>query len=364
MGNLNTAVARMRYWCSEANLGYDQSQRWNIVPGGEADCSSLVIHVLREAGFDTGGATYTGNMRANLTARGWRVVATYPQSAAGLQAGDVLLNDANHVAMYLGGGYIGQASIDERGRASGGRSGDQTDHETNISPFYVYRHGGWPAVLRYVGGQTAASATPTIAGSSQPYNPNGYGAAYVRDVQSRLESLGYSVGSSGADGIPGPDTFNAVKAYQSAVGLATDGIPGPDTLGALKAGKGKKAAVATATATGKIDEDGWWGQATTRALQEVLGTPQDSTVSSQDAGWKPILAACTSGWEFVPAGQAQGSQLIVAMQTRMGITADGIAGPGFVNALEQRFGFAPDGHLDGPSNTVKRFQEALNEGRF
>ena len=135
-------------------------------------------------------------------------------------------------------------------------------------------------------------------------------------------------------------------------------------LGALKAGKGKKAAAATATATGKIDEDGWWGQATTRALQEVMGTPQDSTVSSQDAGRKGILAACTSGWEFVPSGQAQGSQLITAMQTRMGITADGIAGPGFVNALEQRFGFAPDGHLDGPSNTVRAMQTALNRGEF
>lgn len=361
MSNLNTAVARMRYWCSEANLGYDQSQRWNIVPGGEADCSSLVIHVLREAGFDTGGATYTGNMRANLTARGWMVVATYPQSAAGLQAGDILLNDANHVAMYLGGGYLGQASIDERGWASGGQSGDQTDHETNVSPFYVYRHGGWPAVLRYVGGQTAVV---TASLSADPYNPNGYDSGYVKDVQSRLESLGYSVGSSGADGILGADTFNAVKAYQTAVGLTVDGIPGPDTLGALKAGKGKKAAAATATATGKIDEDGWWGQATTRALQEVLGTPQDSTVSSQDAGRKSILAACTSGWEFVPSGQAQGSQLITAMQARMGITADGIAGPGFVNALEQRFGYSPDGHLDGPSNTVRAMQTALNRGEF
>ena len=186
----------------------------------------------------------------------------------------------------------------------------------------------------------------------------------MSDVQSRLVSLGYSVGASGADGVLGADTYSAVKVYQTAVGLTVDGIPGPDTLGALKAGKGKKAAAATATATGKIDEDGWWGQATTRALQEVMGTPQDSTVSSQDAGWKPILAACTSGWEFVPSGQAQGSQLITAMQARMGITADGIAGPGFVNALEQRFGFAPDGHLDGPSNTVRAMQTALNRGEF
>lgn len=361
MGNINTAVARMRYWCSEANLGYDQSQRWNIVPGGEADCSSLVIHVLREAGFDTGGATYTGNMLSNLTARGWMVVATYPQSAAGLQAGDVLLNDANHVAMYLGGGYLGQASIDERGWASGGQSGDQTDHETNISPFYVYRHGGWPHVLRYTGGQTAVV---TASLSADPYNPNGYGTAYVKDVQARLVSLGYSVGASGVDGILGADTYSAVKAYQKDHGLAVDGIPGPDTIGSLQtASSAATAAPAVAVSSG-LTADGWWGSDTTTRAQEVLGTTRDGVVSSQDAGRKSILAACTSGWEFVPSGQAEGSQLIVAMQTRMGITADGIAGPGFVNALEQRFGFAPDGHLDGPSNTVRAMQTALNAGRF
>lgn len=364
MPSLATAVARMRYWCLEANLGYDQSQRWNIVPGGEADCSSLVIHVLEEAGFDTGSATYTGNMRANLTARGWKVVATQPTSAAGLVAGDVLLNDANHVALYLGGGVLGQASIDERGRASGGQSGDQTDHETNVSPFYVYRHGGWTAVLRYVGGQTTASPAPTIAGSSQPYNLNGYGSAYVRDVQTRLVALGYSVGSSGVDGVLGADTFNAVKAYQAAVGLTVDGIPGPDTLGALKAGKGKKTPASTTSSSAKIDEDGWWGEATTRRAQEVYGTTVDGKVSSQAQSRRGILAACTGGWEFVPDAQAQGSQLITAMQKRMGLDPDGIAGPDFVNGFEQRFGFDPDGHLDGPSNTVRRFQEALNEGRF
>ena len=349
MGNLNTAVARMRYWCSEANLGYDQSQRWNIVPGGEADCSSLVIHVLREAGFDTGGATYTGNMRANLTARGWMVVATYPQSAAGLQAGDVLLNDDNHVALYLGGGYLGQASIDERGWASGGQSGDQTDHETNVSPFYVYAHGGWPAVLRYVGGQTTASATPTIAG----YNPNGYDVAYVKDVQSRLESLGYSVGSSGADGILGPDTFNAVKAYQSAVGLATDGIPGPDTLGALKAGKGREA-VANALS------DGVWGPVTTRTLQRLLGTPQDGVISSQDQGRRVNVPAAGDGWEWV--SNPQGSQAIKAYQSRLGVAADGIIGPGTIRRLQDHLGVTVDGYAG--METVKALQAQLGQGRI
>ena len=35
------------------------------------DCASSIITALRNAGFDTGSATYTGNMAAELCARGW-----------------------------------------------------------------------------------------------------------------------------------------------------------------------------------------------------------------------------------------------------------------------------------------------------
>lgn len=72
MGDLSKFVELMRWWCDEGNLGYDQSNRWNIVVGGETDCSALVIHCAKHAGFNTGGATYTGNMRANFAANGWR----------------------------------------------------------------------------------------------------------------------------------------------------------------------------------------------------------------------------------------------------------------------------------------------------
>lgn len=356
MPNLNAAIAYMETACNTWSLGYDQSNRWDVRDGGECDCSSLVITALKAAGFDVGGSTYTGNMLSNLTDRGWVVAQTYPKSASGLKPGDILLNDSNHVAMWVGG-HLDQASIDERGRASGGQTGDQTGYETNARDFYVYAHGGWPHVLRYTGGQTAVV---TASLSADPYNPNGYDSGYVKNVQARLVSLGYSVGASGADGILGADTYSAVKAYQKDHGLAVDGIPGPDTIGSLQTASSAGAAVVSSGLTA----DGWWGSDTTTRAQEVLGTTRDGVVSSQDAGRKGILAACTSGWEFVPSGQAQGSQLIVAMQTRMGITADGIAGPGFVNALEQRFGYSPDGHLDGPSNTVRAMQTALNRGEF
>lgn len=60
----------------------------------------------------------------------------------------------------------------------------------------------------------------------------------VKNLQTALEELGYSVGECGIDGIIGPDTTKAIKEFQEAAGLAVDGIAGPETLAALKtAGK-------------------------------------------------------------------------------------------------------------------------------
>ena len=125
---------------------------------------------------------------------------------------------------------------------------------------------------------------------------------------------------------------------------------------------GGSAAVPATPAASGLDVDGWWGSATTHRLQQVLGTPQDGVVSSQWTGRRGILKACTSGWEWVSS--PKGSTVVRAMQRRLGTTADGIMGPGTVKALEAHYRTTQDGHLDGPSLTVKRLQQALNEGRF
>lgn len=43
---------------------------------------------------------------------------------------------------------IGQASIDERGKATGGQAGDQTGKEIKIGNWYKYGNGGWNVVIR------------------------------------------------------------------------------------------------------------------------------------------------------------------------------------------------------------------------
>ena len=151
MASLSAFCEAMRTACEDWSLGYDQSNRWDIRDGGECDCSSLVIWALKQAGFDTGTASYTGDMSANLTARGW---SRLPFRLADVRAGDILLNDQYHTAAVIAGSgptaTVAQASIDERGKATGGASGDQSGRETNTRQVYEY-WAGWDCILRYAG---------------------------------------------------------------------------------------------------------------------------------------------------------------------------------------------------------------------
>lgn len=152
MPSVSRAASRMLWLCEEGDVGYDQRERWTMDPeagGGETDCSAMVIAVLRWAGFDTGGASYTGDMEGELCARGWE---SLPPDVSACRVGDVLLNRARHVCMVVdGAGWsatIAQASIDENGSAHGGAAGDQTGRETNTRPVYDYP---WDCILRYAG---------------------------------------------------------------------------------------------------------------------------------------------------------------------------------------------------------------------
>lgn len=272
MPSIQKAIDFMRVACDEWSLGYDQFNRWDVRDGGECDCSSLVITALKQAGFDVGSATYTGNMSANLTARGWKRMSA---DISKCQPGDILLNDASHVCMVISGSgwgsRIAQASIDERGQITGGKAGDQTGNETNTRSVYTYRY-GWNCILRY----TAAPAAPAQAGRldvdgvcgrltvrelqaqlgttadgiiSGQYLVNrphlwtfvsiewgGEGSQMVEAMQRRIVRDGYSVGADGADGYLGPATVLGLQRWLCGGGyaVAVDGYAGPETGRALQ----------------------------------------------------------------------------------------------------------------------------------
>ena len=71
----------------------------------------------------------------------------------------------------------------------------------------------------------------------------------VKSAQEALKSLGYDLGKTGADGIFGSATQEAVKAFQEASGLKVDGIIGQDTISAIQ-----EASKSTEKLTGSVDD--------------------------------------------------------------------------------------------------------------
>lgn len=149
MGKIEAAVVWMEKTAKDSSHGYDQIFRWG--EKGDYDCSGAVITALKKSGIDLkkSGATYTGNIRPAALKNGFEDVTSTInlKTGKGLKRGDILLKEFHHVAMYCGNGMEVEASINEKGTATGGKPGDQTGREFLIRS---YRNYPWNCVLRYV----------------------------------------------------------------------------------------------------------------------------------------------------------------------------------------------------------------------
>ncbi|WP_172121323.1 CHAP domain-containing protein [Actinomyces faecalis] len=105
--------------------------------------------------------------------------------------------------------------------------------------------------------------------------------------------------------------------------------------------------------------DGVIGPATIRALQSVLGTPVDGEVWGQWAPNRKYAPAAGGGWVWDRSGA--GSPVVRALQSALGVSADGVLGPDTVRAWQSRLGVAVDGYLGAV--TARAVQTALNNGR-
>lgn len=176
MTKTEKAIRQMETWAKDASHGYDQDYRWG--EKGDYDCSSAVIQAWQNAGVPvkSGGATYTGDMKNVFLKNGFVDVTSKVNVAtgSGLLRGDVLLNEAHHVAMYCGNGKEVEASINEKGTAHGGKPGDQTGKEFLIRS---YRNYPWNCVLRYRGNIFSASDT------EKKQNTVAYVARFTKDCK-------------------------------------------------------------------------------------------------------------------------------------------------------------------------------------
>lgn len=231
MSVISIAVTWARSIAADDSHGYDQSKRW----GADYDCSSLIISAYKAAGLKL-TSTYTGNMYSDFCSHGFADVTSQINisTGAGLEAGDVLLNNVHHTAMYIGSGKIVQASINELGTTTGGATGDQTGREIYERSYYNYP---WDCVLRYTG--DATDDIPDAAKPLEYWPPRELeyksGAAMmtgadVLAAQALLKCRGYNLD---ADGEFGPESRLRTMAFQVERGLEGDGIIGAWTWAAL-----------------------------------------------------------------------------------------------------------------------------------
>lgn len=109
-----------------------------------------------------------------------------------------------------------------------------------------------------------------------------------------------------------------------------------------------------------IDVDGKWGKDTTKKAQEVFGTTVDGIVSNQRVEYKSKNPGLVESfeWENNPTGY---SELIKAIQKKVGATQDGWIGTNTIKKMQKYFGTIQDGYISKPSDVVKAFQKWLNE---
>ena len=148
---------------------------------------------------------------------------------------------------------------------------------------------------------------------------------------------------AGKDGITWSVFVNMVKGFMSGTNSVKPSKPKPNT----------------STPKANLTVDGYWGKATTKALQKALGTVADGEIWGQYSG-NQAAKAITGGVKYGKGG----SPVIKALQRKVGATADGILGKDTVRKLQSYLGTPVDGELWKPSAVVKEMQRRLNAGTF
>lgn len=153
------------------------------IPAGDFDCSAAVIASYEAAGISCGGATYTGNMKKCMVSTGNFAWKSMKFTA---QMGDTYLNEKHHTAMCLSADpdVLMQFSINEKGTATGGKTGDQLQKgeydqaygrgESHLKLYYDYP---WDGILQCINEEIAfiveADGTITAPASDDGFTAGG-----------------------------------------------------------------------------------------------------------------------------------------------------------------------------------------------
>ena len=136
--SIEKAVSFMEKIAKDNSHGYDQAHR----NGPDYDCSSLVSKALNEGGFNVKLGSTTSTLYQQLKDEGFKEVQKP------WKRGDIHLSVGHHVVMSTDANNIVHASINEKGTATGGKTGDQTGREICVRTYYEHPT-GWDHHLRY-----------------------------------------------------------------------------------------------------------------------------------------------------------------------------------------------------------------------
>lgn len=303
---------------------------------------------------------------------------------------------------------ISNCGHDERNRYSGGQAGDQTGREWYIRPWW---NDSWNVVLRHPDAKTRAliadmaikAAQNDLVGYDQNerltfwnhlkasnYDPAQITVKCEADCSSGVGAIvkgaGYRLGNKAMQNVNHSITTwnerNALKAAgfqvltdskyltSDAYLLAGDILLNESrhtainvTNGSKSGGSSATVSPSTSTSSGKLSVDGYWGVATTKALQKALGTTVDGIVSGQDANDMASVnrgGLVSASWK---TGRG-GSQMVRALQRKIGVSVDGYFGKNTCKALQRYLGTTQDGIVSASSSMVKALQRKLNAGLF
>ena len=148
--------------------------------GPDYDCAHFVISAFEQAGVQLkeNGAGDTASLKQACLKCGFEVVDDWEDknTSAGLERGDILLNEINHACLYIGGGQVANCSQDK----DGDKTGDTTGEEIRIQQFYQYKPGGWDLALRYI--------EPDSGDGTTDYSTVGIPDEYLSQIQTGVES--------------------------------------------------------------------------------------------------------------------------------------------------------------------------------
>lgn len=151
--NIETYVKTLEAIAADNSHGYDQTNR----TGPDYDCSSLITKGLREAGESSLSWQTTRTLPATLKNLGFKEVAGTPVR------GDIYVTPGKHCATATDSSHLVHARSNEYGKATGGKTGDQTGKEICVTSFYTPSY-GWTYHFRYGTTSTASNTSTSVNG--------------------------------------------------------------------------------------------------------------------------------------------------------------------------------------------------------